>query len=346
MPPTARTPLAKHWCFTYNNPTLDELAVLAELESIPFEYCVFQLETGENGTPHFQGYVIWKSQQRLSALRNLMGAHVHWEIARGTPSQNRDYCTKNEGRIGEFCESGEFPKTAPGKRTDLALLHSRLQNGLTTAEYVSEFFSTFARYPRLVENYVSASVKARDPSQPISSWLLVGPPGLGKSRLAGFLGRRLADGRVFRHCLGKWFDGYRGEPTILLDDFCGSSLPFTQFKHLLDRYPVRVELKGLSCEMAATNFIITTNYEPKEWWKAEVTGTHGVSAILRRIGKVLAFCGPNQFRVYPSYDRYYSDLLRPHRDGEIFHALQEVQEVLWEEEEAILPEEILQAQVH
>lgn len=342
MPPRQPSP-ALHWCFTLNNPELfpDELV---ESLTTPYTYLVFQLEVGEQGTPHYQGYVAWQQKQRLTALTALLPG-AHWEVARGTPTQNRDYCTKPEGRLGDFCEFGELP-AEKGARTDLALLHSRLKDGLTNKEYVSEFFTTFVRYPNLVANYIAASIEARDPRVPLHSWLLVGPPGLGKSRLAGHLGKRLADGRIFRHCLGKWFDGYVGERTILLDDFSGSSIPFTQFKHLLDRYPLRVELKGLSCEMAATNFIITTNQDPKEWWQETVTGRYGHDAIFRRIGKVLAFCAPNQFRVYSSYAHYSQDLLRLLRDGEIFRPTQDVQEVLYEEEEAFLPEEILQAQVH
>lgn len=345
MPPTHQPSPAKHWCFTLNNPTIDEDNILDELDTLTFEYAVFQLEEGENGTPHFQGYVIWKSKQRLTAVRNLMGGRCHWEIARGTPEQNRIYCTKDEGRIGDFCESGLFPENSQGKRNDLEKLHSRLKEGLTQAEYVSEFFTTFVKYPNLVQNYIVSSIEPRPDNAPFSSWLLCGPPGTGKSRLARVIASRINDGRLFRHCLGKWFDGYRGERTVLLDDFCGSSLSFTHFKCLLDRYPLRVELKGLTCEMAATHFLITTNQDPKEWWKAEVTGRYGHDAIFRRIGKVLSFCGKNQFRVYSSYEQYAHSELRIHRDGEIFYQERPVQEVFYEGEEVQLEEEILRAEV-
>ena len=50
---------AKHWCFTINNPTLEERMPGPEL----FEYMVLGHEVGkENGTPHIQGYVCMKKQ--------------------------------------------------------------------------------------------------------------------------------------------------------------------------------------------------------------------------------------------------------------------------------------------
>ena len=142
---------------------------------------------------------------------------------RGSPTQNREYCTKDDGRIGDFSEIGTLP-AGQGARSDLVGLHSALKDGLTQADYANEYFSKFIQYPNLVQNYVVSTIEARDPSKPFSSWLLIGPAGTGKSRLARELGRRIGNGLLFRHSLGKWFDGYRGERTVLLDDFCGSSL--------------------------------------------------------------------------------------------------------------------------
>lgn len=97
--PAERTPLAKRWCFTVNNPTFD-LPVNAIHARI--SYLVYQLEMGANGTPHLQGYLeVSGNRTRRSflvgAIPWLAGAHV--EVARGTPQQNYEYCTKNEGRI-------------------------------------------------------------------------------------------------------------------------------------------------------------------------------------------------------------------------------------------------------
>lgn len=296
-------PRARNWAFTVNNPT-EELD-LAEVPNLT--YAVWQLEVGENGTPHYQGYVMFNDRVELSYLRNLI-AGGHYEVAKGTPAHNRAYCTK-EGRIGEFYEIGIFPGTSQGKRTDLVALKEALIAGLTPSEYAHEYFDVFLRYPHLLQNWTSANVQPRSSADPVTCTLLIGFPGTGKSRLAWRLGNEQPGG-VFRKWPGKWYDGYHGERTIILDDFRGSSLSFTGFKLLVDRYPFRVELKGSTCEMAATNFYITTNQEPDQWWKEEVTGPE-LSAIFRRFTSVWYFSELNTYHQFPSYSAYAHAVLTP-----------------------------------
>lgn len=100
MSRTPQTPQAKRWCFTLNNP-VDGEAIDVDL----VDYMVVGDEVGADGTRHFQGYVIFKAQKRLSALKKLL-ARAHWEISKGTPWQNRVYCTKD----GKFEECGTVPK--------------------------------------------------------------------------------------------------------------------------------------------------------------------------------------------------------------------------------------------
>jgi len=51
---------SRRWCFTINNPTSEEThsfitTKLAQGKGM--RYCVFQLEEGEAGTPHYQGLI-------------------------------------------------------------------------------------------------------------------------------------------------------------------------------------------------------------------------------------------------------------------------------------------------
>ena len=163
--PRAQSPEAKHWCFTYNNPTMYPDEMIEELEDLGVTYAVFQLEEGKNGTPHYQGYVAFKKKKRLTAIEHLLRGAGHWEISLGSPTQNRDYCTKDDGRIGDFSEIGTLPG-GQGARSDLVGLHSALKDGLTQADYANEYFSKFIQYPNLVQNYVVSTIEARDPSNP------------------------------------------------------------------------------------------------------------------------------------------------------------------------------------
>lgn len=295
---TTYVPQAKNWCFTLNNPDLSEEDVSERLSDAT--YCVFQLEIGEAGTPHFQGYAMFPNKLRLNTVRSYLPG-AHWEVAKGTPQQNREYCTKAETRVGDFVEVGIFPEAAQGKRNDLERLHSRLKEGLTQQDYVDEFFELFVKYPKVVQEYSLARIQARKETDGITVILLYGPPRTGKSRLSNFLAGRHSGG-VYRHSLGEWWDGYVGERCVLFDDFCGSSLTFGNFKRTMDRYPLRIPVKGSSCQLAANCFLITTNIDPRHWWKEEVT-RGDFAAIFGRITKVLWFTSENHFSLYSSgYD--------------------------------------------
>lgn len=102
----------KFWVFTLNNPT----------ETITFpdtvEYAVYQLEQGENGTRHYQGYVEFKKNIRLAGLKKFLKT-AHWEKRRGTQAEARDYCMKEDTRLEGPFEHGTFVVNAQGNRTDL-----------------------------------------------------------------------------------------------------------------------------------------------------------------------------------------------------------------------------------
>lgn len=289
---------ARNWCFTINNPTafLDSLAVEDDVL-----YAVWQLESGQNGTEHFQGYIMFTRPLRQAQVLALFTDHPHLEVARGTPQQNRDYCTKNEMRIGEFSEIGIFPEKGQGKRSDLERLQIALDTGLAQHEYAKQFFTLFARYPNLRANYLSSLVPPREGDCDVTATLYIGAPGTGKSRLA--FRHAIRRGTVYRKFPGKWWDGYIGQRGVIFDDFRGSSMSFTDFKLTVDRYPLRVEVKGSTCEMGSSEFYITSNFRPEEWWSTEVTGTDH-SAIIRRLGQVYFFPRRDHYILYPDYGSF------------------------------------------
>jgi len=105
---------ARDWCFTLNNP---DFAINEVDIPVSVKYLVWQLEIGEEGTPHYQGFIQFYSAQRLSALKKLFPT-AHFEKRRGTAEQARDYAMKEESRVEGPWEIGEFVG-GQGKRTDL-----------------------------------------------------------------------------------------------------------------------------------------------------------------------------------------------------------------------------------
>nr|WAQ80617.1 MAG: putative viral replication protein [Circoviridae sp.] len=99
-----------NWCFTINNPTPLDYTTLHELGGT-VKYLIFSDETGVEGTPHIQGFVVFSSRLRLRSAR-LHLPRAHLEAARGTCAQASEYCRK-EGSTNTHIY-GQLPNV-PGK---------------------------------------------------------------------------------------------------------------------------------------------------------------------------------------------------------------------------------------
>jgi len=81
-----------------NVPSDNPMEVLKPLED-KIKYAVWQLEKGENGTPHYQGYVQWKGRGRRRQGMKTLFPRAWIDVANGSAVQNKVYCTKEECRI-------------------------------------------------------------------------------------------------------------------------------------------------------------------------------------------------------------------------------------------------------
>jgi len=87
---------AKRWCFTLNNYVpLDYFNHPDLLDHDIYDYLIYGHEVAASGTPHLQGYVCFKTPQRMSSLKKIL-ARASWRVAGGTPQQNKEYCSKGE----------------------------------------------------------------------------------------------------------------------------------------------------------------------------------------------------------------------------------------------------------
>lgn len=92
---------SKRWCFTLNNPTPEEYKSIREnfTSSSKTKYIIGK-EKGEEGTPHLQGYVHFEKKIRPLSLK--LSKRIHWEKAKGSETQNIDYCSKDGSYIGNL----------------------------------------------------------------------------------------------------------------------------------------------------------------------------------------------------------------------------------------------------
>lgn len=94
MPPRPmRDSAAKCWTLTLNNPPAGYQLKDDHPELV--KYLSYQLEIGESGTPHLQGYVEFIAKQRRGAIKKLSAewSKMHLEVARD-PAAARHYTVK------------------------------------------------------------------------------------------------------------------------------------------------------------------------------------------------------------------------------------------------------------
>lgn len=269
---------ARNWCFTLNNYSPNDVQVFVSIgeEGIGIKYFVFGEEVGEGGTPHLQCFVSFDQRRSLAYCRNLFSERAHYEIARGSPAQNRTYCTKDN----RFKEFGELP-VGRGGRTDLNDCLSDIRKGSSRRFLAEKHVSVFARYPRFIAEALLIYGKRRDWKPEV--FVYWGETGTGKTRKAF----EEAGSSAFFHPGGPWFDGYDCEDHVIFDDFGGSEFKLTYFLKLLDRYPMRVPIKGGFMAWVPKKIWITSNYSPKEWY-ANAKDEH-VKALFRRFDRVVRY---------------------------------------------------------
>lgn len=285
---------AKRWTFTLNN-----YGSLLDPESWEHHsYCVYQEEVGETGTPHLQGYIEFAAPRTLATVRALAGlGGAHFEVARGSPEQNQNYCKKEEGRIGGPYETGTISK-GQGARNDLVVVRDAIRDGASISDLYEEHFAPFVRYERALLNYKRFCQTPRDFKTFVI--LLVGTPGTGKTRFAYRLMDYLGSSRFIVASpkgSGLYFDQYMGETSCLIDEMDGHVMTPTFFNGLCDRYPFTVPVHGTAGLQFVSRFLIfTTNYHPKFWWKRGVS----LEALYRRIDLMIKFIPPKPRNVRPS----------------------------------------------
>ena len=104
-----------------------------------------------------------------------------------------------------------------------------------------------------------------------------GTTGTGKSRRAWDEAGMEAYGKDPRT---KFWCGYQGEEHVVIDEFRGG-IDISHLLRWVDRYPLRVEIKGSSRPLCASKVWITSNLEPRMWYPDVDPET--LSALMRRL---------------------------------------------------------------
>lgn len=216
---------------------------------------IYGREIGLNGTPHLQGYVVFKTNKRLAGVRKIL-SKAHWEVAHGSSAQNIAYCSKE----GEVTSRGEPPKSkeqlGEDERERWKAIISHAKNG-TLEEHDPKMY-----YLHLNTNQKLQAQFEKPKAMERKVKVFWGPTATGKSHKAWAEAGEEAYAKDPR---SKFWYGYHGQENMIIDEFRGG----IDIGHLLrwtDRYPLLVEVKGSSCASKVKNIWITSNLHPSDWY--------------------------------------------------------------------------------
>lgn len=259
--------------WTLNNYTDEEVALVKALD---VKYLSFGFEVGEQGTPHLQGMFVLKKEKSLSACISWIHSTLP-RVANIQQVKKLHEAIEYTQKDGNFVEQGTRPMT-------------QAQKGEANAERYRVAFEA-AKDGRiedipadiLLRNYSSIKHIQRDfmpldtaSLTSLDNYWIYGPTGTGKSR--GVL-EHFGEGALYRKGCDKWFDGYRGQDTVLIEDMDESHKYMMQFMKIwTDYYPFIAHSKGSMSKLRPRRFVVTSNCHPDDIWPE---GTH-LEAIKRR----------------------------------------------------------------
>lgn len=252
-----------------------------------FKYICWQKEIcPETKREHYQGYGWLRRQQRLSGVKKLLGdPSVHVEQRRGTHEDAIAYCSKKESAIPDtFFEHGDR-RGEKRKMTDD--VYQMIKKRKTVHEILEEHPSAIFQAKAIAHLRNSFVAKDAQLFRFLEVSVYWGAPGTGKTR-AVFDEHGFQDVYTLASTDGNsvWFDGYEGQPVLLIDDFYGW-IKFHFLLRVLDGYPLQLPVKGGFSWALYTKVYITSNSPPSQWYSTIYGDTR--AAMDRRITLIKEF---------------------------------------------------------
>lgn len=288
---------ARAACFTYffNTEELEEGEIAFSTDSFndPKGYVKYAIAQREccpsTGRLHLQGYAEFRTTlTRGQVLSLLPGAH--WSVRRGKAEQCIAYCKKSETRdqVRETKGGPEGPgpwefgtQSRQGHRSDLDVLAGLVRDGMPDHEIAQVAPGALLRYARNIDRLREACRPPPPIERPMRVTIIWGAPGTGKTHAAFEI-----DPELFRVPSddGKWFDGYQGQKTILIDDFQGD-WPAIRLRTICDKWQMNVAIKGAFATARWEHVVITSNTHPRTWYPLERPEHR--AALMRRITRII-----------------------------------------------------------
>lgn len=294
---------------TNNNYTEAQVAILKDLPQA--KYVVAARERGANGTPHIQGAIIWKDPQTFKGAMKLLGGKMHLEKMKGTWEHQDIYCGKGDQPHEEFEEHGEDGPNygtnvdfirrdngpQQGDRNDITKFRDAIKSGISNDELNDDFAKQCCKFPKYIEFTRFAALEANVKPLPRGGkkclyWLWSKAPDMHKTTYVENKG-------AYRKTCTKWWNGYRNEPIVLLDDPepRANRRLWGLLKQWCNEHPFQVEYKGGVTTIRPEVFYVTCNKHPSDYFHVEDWDEDVFYARVRKVVEIFTPLGdgPHDF---------------------------------------------------
>lgn len=255
---------SRNFCFTVNNYTDTDIKDMERLRDA-CTYCVYSREVGDDGTPHLQGYCVTLVRCYFSALIKL-APRAHFEVRKAhTHAEAADYCkglcekkhfvfnptTVESGTLpvdGDCAAVGKLAERARWEQARIAAKAGRFDD-IPADIYMRTHTAC---------HKIAAAHQEQLPSlAELDFHYWFGPTGTFKT-----LTSRKENPIHYLKPINKWWDGYDGQPCVLIDELQPEHGKFMLhfLKLWCDHHPFSAEHKGGTKVIRPSKIIITSNY--------------------------------------------------------------------------------------
>lgn len=295
-------------------------------------YARWQFERCPNtARPHVQAFIVFRSivghRGITKALPGLKFGMYNGTYISNNHNQSRLYASKLYTSIGgQSWEYGAYvepggpnigrdpngeKQSKQGSRGDLIWLGELLKSGTTPSEIAMVRPDLAIKFGKHIEHvYQVLNTPEWKRSKPRDCYVLVGPPGTGKTRCVG---DSFDSKEIFTLAISQskavWYDGYIKQRVCLFDEFDGT-IDYHALKRILDPwYNARAPVKGTHCVIASDIIFLVSNISPKNWYPNVSQDQFGELA--RRVKKWIWF---GKIEDIPDYGKYWYNIPWVHKD--------------------------------
>ena len=214
---------------------------------------------GQSEYEHFQFVVGFRRSTRFNKAKSFFPACVHLEAVKDLDNA-LDYCHKSDTAIEHsYVELGVRPVRRNSSR-DWTDVWDAARSGDLESIDPQILVTHYNNLKRIRADFVTPPVR-----EGVQLFIYWGLTGSGKSYRAFQEAKEDGVLPYFKSSSNKWWDGYRGETCVVIDEFEGK----VSIDHILrwvNWLPCLVETKGGTIPLNAVRFWITSNLKPTLWW--------------------------------------------------------------------------------